>query len=231
VVRIEQWESLGLTYIPEEQIGAWHHHSTDGVFESVTAVAEGSEDRLYAVIRRTINGQTVRYVERMASRIIDENDPATWFFVDAGTTYSGAPATVISGLTWLEGATVLFWRTERFRLRSCTGGSITLDHAASVVHVGLPYNSLTCKRFLLTLDLDGFGQGRTKNINKVWVRVKDSSGVKAGPDVDHLIATSSARRSLTAHRRSLQTGEVEITLPPEWQEDGQIFIRQSRRFQ
>jgi hypothetical protein len=133
---------LGLTYIPEEQIGAWHHHATAGVFESVTAVAEGSEDRLYAVIRRTINGQTVRYVERMASRIIDENSPATWFFVDAGTTYSGAPATVISGLTWLEGATVSVLADGAVQAsKVVVGGSITLDHAASVVHVGLPYTA------------------------------------------------------------------------------------------
>jgi hypothetical protein len=218
---------IGLTYIPEEQIGAWHHHATDGVFESITAVAEGSEDRLYAVIRRTINGNTVRYIERMASRIIDEDDSSTWFFVDAGSTYSGAPATVISGFDWLEGETVAILADGAEQVQQVvTGGAITLEQEASVVHVGLPYNS-DLQSLPLTLDLDGFGQGRTKNINKVWVRVSGSSGVKAGPDVDHLIADKQRTTEPYGTPPRLQTGELLIALTPQWQEEGQIYIRQS----
>jgi hypothetical protein len=97
---------LGLTYVPEQQVGAWHWHDTgaSGAFESVCVIPEGEEDALYAVVRRTINGAEVRYVERMASRtFIDLSDA---FFVDAGGTYSGAATTTITGLTWLEGQTV-----------------------------------------------------------------------------------------------------------------------------
>jgi hypothetical protein len=94
---------LGLTYTPEQQIGAWHKHDTDGVFESCTTVAEGSEDRLYVIVKRTINGQTKRYVERMASRQFDSIDDA--FFVDSGATYDGTNTTattitVSGGTTW-----------------------------------------------------------------------------------------------------------------------------------
>jgi hypothetical protein len=218
---------IGLTYIPEEQIGAWHHHATDGVFESITAVAEGSEDRLYAVIRRTINGNTVRYIERMASRIIDEDDPSTWFFVDAGSTYSGAPATVITGFDWLEGETVAILADGAEQVQQVvTGGAITLEQEASVVHVGLPYNS-DLQSLPLTLDLDGFGQGRTKNINKVSVRVSGSSALKAGPDFDHLRAYKQRTTELYGTPPSLQTGELEIELTPKWQAEGQIYIRQS----
>ncbi len=94
---------LGLTYTPEQQIGAWHKHDTDGVFESCTTVAEGSEDRLYVIVKRTIDGQTKRYVERMASRQFDSIDDA--FFVDSGATYDGTNTTattitVSGGTTW-----------------------------------------------------------------------------------------------------------------------------------
>jgi len=94
---------LGLTYIPEQQIGAWHKHDTDGAFESCTTVAEGAEDSLYVVVRRTIGGQTKRYVERMASRaFVDVQDA---FFVDSGATYDGTntgstTVTVTNGSTW-----------------------------------------------------------------------------------------------------------------------------------
>jgi hypothetical protein len=94
---------LGLTYVPEQQIGAWHQHDTDGVFESCTVVAEGNEDSLYVIVRRTINGNSVRYVERMATRQV--NLLKDCFFVDAGSTYNGTnltamTVTVTGGTSW-----------------------------------------------------------------------------------------------------------------------------------
>lgn len=94
---------LGLTYIPEQQIGAWHQHDTDGTFESCTAVAEGAEDRLYVIVKRTINGVTKRYVERFASRQYSRLADA--FHVDSGLTYDGTnttatTVTVSGGSTW-----------------------------------------------------------------------------------------------------------------------------------
>jgi hypothetical protein len=94
---------LGLTYTPEQQVGAWHKHDTDGTFESCTVVAEGNEDRLYVVVKRTIGGVTKRYVERMASRHFDSIEGA--FFVDSGATYNGTntsatTVTVSGGTTW-----------------------------------------------------------------------------------------------------------------------------------
>ena len=94
---------LGLTYIPEQQIGAWHQHDTDGTFESCTTVAEGADDNLYVAVKRTINGQTKRYVERMAPRTFEALADA--FFVDSGLTYNGTntgstTVTVTGGSTW-----------------------------------------------------------------------------------------------------------------------------------
>jgi hypothetical protein len=94
---------LGLTYTPEQQVGAWHTHDTDGTFESCTVVAEGNEDRLYVVVKRTIGGVTKRYVERMASRHFESIEGA--FFVDSGATYDGTntsatTVTVSGGTTW-----------------------------------------------------------------------------------------------------------------------------------
>ena len=31
----DQGKIIGLTYVPEQAIGAWHQHDTDGLFESV----------------------------------------------------------------------------------------------------------------------------------------------------------------------------------------------------
>ena len=95
---------LAMTYVPEQQISAWHRHDTPGVFESCCAVTENGEDILYVVVQRTINGETTRYVECLSTRNFPT--PADSFFVDSGATYSGAPTTTITGLTWLIGETV-----------------------------------------------------------------------------------------------------------------------------
>jgi hypothetical protein len=215
---------LGLTYVPEQQIGSWHHHETDGVFESIATVAEGNEERLYAVVRRTINGQTVRYVERMASLLV--SDIADCFFVDAGSTYSGAPATSITGLDWLEGETVAILADGAVQnQKKVTGGAITLDHPASTVHVGLPYTA-DLQTLPPALQVDGFGQGRQLNVNKVWIRVFQSSGIFAGPDEDNLTEYQQRTTEPYGTPPSLQSGQAEIVMTPQWNSDGQIFIRQ-----
>lgn len=85
---------LGFTYLPEQQIGSWHRHDTDGSFESVAVVAEGSVDVPYFIVKRTINGSTKRYVECLADRAFA--DPEDAFFVDSGATYSGLVAQTLT---------------------------------------------------------------------------------------------------------------------------------------
>lgn len=218
---------LGLTYIPEEQLGAWHQHDTQGTFESIACVAEGSEDVLYAVINRTVNGQTVRYVERMASRIIDEDDSSTWFFVDAGISQSFPnPVTTISGLTWLEGCTVAVLADGGEQSQKVvTNGAITLDHAASVVTVGLPYTS-DLETLPAVLQLDGAGQGRMKNINKAWVKVYQSSGILVGPDENNLTEIKQRTTEPWGSPPALQSAELLVMTTPSWQAGGQVLIRQ-----
>lgn len=100
---------LGLTYVPEQQIGAWHRHdTTHGVFESCACIAEGTEDVLYVVVRRLINGAYVRYIERMKIGNRKYDDPTDAFFVDAGLSYDGTNVaattmTATTGTDWYPG--------------------------------------------------------------------------------------------------------------------------------
>jgi hypothetical protein len=218
---------LGLTYIPEEQLGAWHQHDTQGSFESICCVAEGDEDFLYAVINRTINGVTVRYVERMASRVIDKDDPSTWFFVDAGISQTFAvPAKVISGLDWLEGAVVKVLADGFLQEdKTVVAGTITLDRAASQVAIGLEYVS---DLFTLppVMQIPGFGQGTNKNISRAWVKVYQSSQLLVGPDEDHLMPVKQRTDEPWGTPQSLKSEDLELLTDPLWQQQGQILIRQ-----
>lgn len=303
---------LGLTYIPEQQIGAWHHHDTDGTFESCTCVAEGNEDVLYVVVKRNINGSDVRYIERMESREISTLDRA--FFVDSGATYDGTNTTsvtmtvsggttwgpadeltltsssakfvypgtsdvgdavvytdtdgtiyrftitsttsttvakgrvdkvipvdlrgvavtswsfarnAISGLTWLEGKTVSILADGAVHPRRVvTSGSVSLNAPASIVTIGLPYQS-DLQTLPAALQIDGFGQGRYKNINKAWMRVFQSSGIFVGPDADNLVEAKQRTTEPYGSPPALKSDEIMVMLTPTWAASGQVYIRQN----
>ena len=83
---------LSLTYVRDQQVAGWARHDFSGGFvESVSTVREGLEDAVYLIIRRTINGQPVRYVERMAQRRIASgvDDVIDYIAMDSTLTYDG----------------------------------------------------------------------------------------------------------------------------------------------
>ena len=105
---------LGMTYMREQQVIGWHPHDTDGEVESVCSIAEGNEDALYIIVKRTIDGSTKRYVERMQSRQIGDIKDA--FFVDCGLTYDGrntsaTTMTLTSSGAWTYGSAAVFTLT------------------------------------------------------------------------------------------------------------------------
>lgn len=106
---------LGLTYMPEQEVAAWHQHDTDGEFESVCVVPEGNIDALYVVVKRVLNGRTVRVIERQDDRDFTRLQDA--IFLDcsaslyntvAATLTPGTGATVAgtTGVTFTAGSSV-----------------------------------------------------------------------------------------------------------------------------
>lgn len=121
---------LGLTYLREHNVWGWHRHDTDGEYENVCVVPEGDEDYLYCVVKRTVNGTTKRYIERLVSRQIRDFD-ADAFFVDSGLTYDGRNTndshtmTLSGGTNWTYG--------EEFTLTSSTSYFVAGDVGNAIV--------------------------------------------------------------------------------------------------
>lgn len=217
---------LGMTYVPEHEIRAWHQHTTDGFFESACSVAEGDEDALYVVVRRVINGRTVRYIERKHTRRFDT--PADQFFVDSGITYSGPPASTFSGLQHLEGKTVAILADGGVSPpQVVVNGAVTIDAPASKVSIGLPYVA-DLQTLPLSVQTQAFGQGTQKNINKVQLRVISSNGFQAGPTFAKLRPYQTRLSEPIGSPPDLATDEVPITLDPLWQRNGSLCIRQDQ---
>jgi hypothetical protein len=70
---------IGCTYNKEQQVLAWHHHDTDGLFESICTIPGDTYNEVWFVIKR--GGS--RFIERLTQRTISI-DPADQFFVDCG---------------------------------------------------------------------------------------------------------------------------------------------------
>ncbi|WP_051919478.1 hypothetical protein [Basilea psittacipulmonis] len=217
---------LGLTYVPEQQVGAWHWHDTDGMFESCTAVTEDNEDVLYTVVKRNINGKTVRYIERMSAFLFGNQENA--FFVDSGLSYSGVPIKELTGLDHLEGKKLNVLVDGSVHPQCVVkDGKIALNVAGSVIHVGLPIVS-DMQTLPIAVQLDNaYGQGRVKNINRAWLRVYQSSGIWVGPDEDNLREYKQRRNEPLGSATKLKTGEVDVLTTPSWTDGGQVFVRQT----
>lgn len=127
---------LGMTYIREQQFLAWHRHDFDGTVEQVCVVPEGSEDALYLVIKRTINGATKRYVERMKTRFVSDLIDAV--FVDCSLSYDGrneaaTTMTLSGGTDWTYTETLTLTASASFFTAADVGNQIFLYDATGDV--------------------------------------------------------------------------------------------------
>ena len=186
-----------LTFNPQQKVTAWTSWNTAGQFESVQGaranLEAGAEDVHYFVVKREINGKTVRYVERMDDRRFKGISEA--YFVDCGLSYgfeTGQSGNVreIGGLWHLEGEDVDVLADGESEGTTVRNGKIILNSRSSKVHIGLPYVST-----METLPLDRYpretditDQGKIRFIPYLLVNVRKSLNVKAAPTPDPHIA-------------------------------------------
>lgn len=219
---------LGLTYVRDQNMFAFHYHETDGEVESVGSIPEGREYAVYLVVKRTINGQTMRYVERMASRRF--TDIKDQYFVDCGGTYTGTPVATITGQDHLEGKTISILADGGVEPQQVvTNGSFTITNAAGTIHWGLPYNS-DLQPVGVDLGANADAMSVKKSISDILVRVRDTVGLFAGPsfDADELIEyKQDADNQIYGSGVSFTNGVLPMSLTPDWSYDASVCIRQS----
>lgn len=215
---------LAFTYVPEQNVRAWQHHVTDGQFESVCCVAEDGVDVLYAVVAREVQGATYKYVERLHSR--EFVDIAECFFVDSGLTYNGGPTLGVSNLWHLEGKTVTILADGAVQPEQVvTNGRVTIQEEASIIHVGLPYVA-TLDTMPLIQEVQGYGQGTTKNNSKAYVRVYRSSGTFVGPLDGRMIEIKQRTNEPYGSPPDLVTMVQDVNIAPSWNKEAQLRVQQ-----
>jgi len=160
-----------LTYNQKQKIAAWHTHTTQGLFESVATIRENNEDIAYFVIKREVNGQTVRYIERFKTRVV--KDLSNAFFLDCAIKQEfEQQVSELSGLDFLANCTVnaLLDYGVVENLKIDDEGKLKLPYPAKNILVGLPYSFE-----VETLNFEGEGTlGLNKLVNEINVKILNS---------------------------------------------------------
>jgi len=153
-----------------QEVSGWTKWTTFGEIESVAVVV----DEVYFVVKRTINGSVVRFLEQL--------DSST--YTDANKTVTlGSPGTAVTGLTHLNGQVSRVRADGEVRANATpSSGAITLAETATVIEVGIDYTT-TVKTMPINMDFqDGPTLTRKKRIVKVVPNVYQSLGISINGD-------------------------------------------------
>lgn len=199
---------VGFTYHNEQQVTAWHNHPiggsdqqaplaakgfTNAVVESVCSIPspDGTCDDLWMIVKRTIQGVELRYIEYLTQYFTDiPANLAQAFYVDSGLTYQGVATQQIFGFDHLKSETldVLVNGAPDVQAVVAADGSITLSYlpvgATMTVQAGEP-----CWARFISMQPEGGTQKGTaqillKSINQIALRLLATLGIKYGDPKD-----------------------------------------------
>jgi hypothetical protein len=191
---------LSCVFSKDDKVVGWQRHELGGysdsghtvhpIVESVCVIpsSDGAFDELWCVVKRYINGRTVRYIEFMIEIWEQGNNPLSQHFLDASYIYLGAETSTITGLHHLVGETVQVLADGAVHpdcVVSATG-TITLDRAAAYVHVGYAYESDGQTLRADVGSATGTAQGKLQRSNRMVFRVYDTGGMSVGPSFTNL---------------------------------------------
>jgi hypothetical protein len=222
---------------------AWAKHDTDGAVECVASMPSGDTDQVWFIVRRTVNGATVRYLERLqedwepwpsAYTPPDGVDrPNFGFTVDCGIAFDGALASSFA-VPHLVGKTVAIL-ADGAKLPPQTvpaGGSITLPRQARKVLIGLAFES---EITLLTPEVQsalGSAQGQASRTGEFYLRLLNSlpGTVQNNQGNQQVLPTRRLGPEVLAAPPFPFTGLVRVTLQGWERGDSEITVRQADPF-
>ncbi|WP_164898508.1 hypothetical protein, partial [Mesorhizobium sp. M7A.F.Ca.MR.362.00.0.0] len=188
-----------VVYEPMEEVLAFIPIETDGSFESAAVLPADDQDRAYFVVNRTVNGSTVRYIEKMA--LDTEVKPSTLCKVmDAFKTGVNSPAsTTINVGTHLIGESVVVWADGAPLVTVANGysepntyvvngsGNITVGSAVTNWVAGLPYTARYKSSKLAYGAAEGTAMLQKKKVDKVGLIMTDfvRAGIRYGSQFDN----------------------------------------------
>ena len=233
VVTVTETTRSGVGYLSiasEDTIRLAVTSQTGAIVESIAVIpGDIDEDQVWAIVKRTINGATKRFVEYFTPFDFG-SEITSAFFVDSGLSYSGSAATAISGLAHLEGESVTILADGAAHAnKTVASGAVTLDRSCTSAHIGLGYASTLKTMRLEGGGVDGSSQGKVKRIHDVTLRLYRSVGAKIGPstaEADLIPFRSSADEMDQAI--DLFTGDKFLEFPSGYDSDAFVVVKQDQ---
>lgn len=176
-----------------EKVACWLTVKSDGASGEVEDVfvlpdPNATEDRVYYVVKRTINGSTVRYIEKWALESECQGGTLNKQ-ADSFKYISQTASTTVSGLSHLEGESVVVWGDGKdLGFYTVSSGSITLSEAAAEIIVGLTYTAkFKSTKLAYAADL-GSALTHIKKVDHLGLILHNThkSGIQYGRDFDNL---------------------------------------------
>jgi hypothetical protein len=234
---LDSGELGGLTYEADQNVRGWHRQKLGGSFGNMdwgqiewvaSTPGQSGADDIWLVVKRTINGETRRYIEVLQAPF-EYGDVEDAFLVDCGLTYDGSAVTSVTGLDHLEGETVVALADGRvYRDLEVSGGAVTLPAAASKIHIGLPYTAVAETLELDVGGRDGSVTGRRKRVNSVIFSVLESANIyvrSASRDGFELQRAGRNTVAAPSDDVTLYTGNLdEVKIDDTWEGQGRIRI-------
>ena len=162
-----------LTYVAEQNVCAWTHHTTQGSFCSVCTIPNRGYDEVWFVVERDGKFFIEKLLQRLASKV-----PQDQVFLDASITKkSDVDFAQVDGLEYLEGKQVeVLADGNPLGPLTVIEGKIILPHAVNCVHVGLAYQAQLQTLPAVFQLTNGLSTDQKKRIVSVTLQMADSRG-------------------------------------------------------
>lgn len=172
-----------------ENVRCWLNFETDGEVVDVFVLPGNGEDSVYYEVKRTINGSDHYYLEKWA-REEEAVGGALNKQADSFYEYSGSSTASISGLSHLEGKTVVAWGNGKdLGSYVVSSGSITLSEAVTSAIIGLGYRA-RFKGTKLASNLESGAPSLTRRmiVSSIGLVLASThaQGLRYGPDFDNM---------------------------------------------
>ena len=218
-----------LIYDKVEEVKCWVLFETDGTVEDGVVIPSNIEDNVYYLVNRTINGGTKRYLEKWALES-ESKGGAISKLADSHLVYSGVATTTITGLTHLEGESVVVWgNTKDLGTYTVTSGAIELSESVTYCVVGLTYNAdFKSSKASLQAAL-GIPLCQKKQIGQLAVMLMDThyQGLQYGTNFDTMYELPLVKNGAAIVANTVHTDwdQEAFPFPGSWNTDSRLCLR------
>lgn len=214
-----------------ENVSCWVTYSSAGSVEDVVVLpgaAGDGEDAVYYVVNRTINGSTVRYLEKWALESQCQGSTVNRQ-LDCFETYTSAGSTV-TGLDHLEGETVTAWGDGANKgTATVSGGSATFSEALGDACVGLSYTAQFKSSKLAYASGLGTALAQKKNVTTLGVILRNThyQGLEYGPDFTNMdnLPLMSKGAEISEDTVHSTFDEESFSFPGNWDTDSRLCLQ------